>query len=165
MHPNVTGTLVWYYHICHREVWLMSHQLNPDQDDPNLDLGRFLQTQAYKRDHKEISIGHIKLDIFRRNKDHLVVGEVKKSSKYEESATMQLAFYLQELKEAGVQAVGELLFPTERRKVVVELTEEIEKKLGQVRQEILKIIYQESPPAPKKIAFCRNCAYAELCWV
>lgn len=39
---NVTGTLVWYYYICPREVWLMARQLTPDEDNPNIDLGRFI---------------------------------------------------------------------------------------------------------------------------
>jgi len=24
---RVTGTMVWYYYVCQREVWLMAHQL------------------------------------------------------------------------------------------------------------------------------------------
>ncbi len=30
---HVNGTLIWYYFICQREVWLMGHQLNPDEDN------------------------------------------------------------------------------------------------------------------------------------
>ncbi len=160
----VTGTLVWYYYICKREVWLMAHQIKPDQDDSNIDLGRFIQEHSYQRDKKEISVGHIKLDILRHDKGRLVVGEVKKSSKYETSATMQLAFYLLELRQAGVEAVGELMFPKEKKKIKVELNEKLISTLEEAKKNIVRIIYQEAPQAPQKIAFCRNCAYAELCW-
>ena len=39
---NVTGTLIWYYFICKREVWLMSRQLTPDQENTDLALGQIL---------------------------------------------------------------------------------------------------------------------------
>lgn len=161
---NVTGTLVWYYYICPREVWLMARQLTPDEDNPNIDLGRFISKNTYKRDKKEISVGHIKMDILRKEKGKLVIGEVKKSSRYEKSATMQLAFYLLELKERGVDAVGELMFPKEKKKVQVELTEELIAELEKAKREILRITYQDKPQPPKKIVFCRNCAYADFCW-
>ena len=45
---HVTATLVWYYYICHREVWLMGHQITPDQDDSNLELGRFVHTSVHE---------------------------------------------------------------------------------------------------------------------
>jgi CRISPR-associated exonuclease Cas4 len=161
---HVTGTLVWYYYICAREVWLMARNINPDQDDANVDLGRFISESTYQRDKKEISIGHIKLDIMRKEKGRLVVGEVKKSSKYVKSATMQLAFYLQELRELGIEAEGELMFPKEKKKIQVVLTPQIEEEIDKAKADILRIAYLEAPPAPKKISYCRNCAYAEFCW-
>ena len=42
--------------------------LVPDQDDANIDLGRFIQENTYQRE-KEISLGNIKLDILRNEKD------------------------------------------------------------------------------------------------
>lgn len=161
---HVTGTLVWYYYICQREVWLMARHLVPDQDNPNVDLGRFIGEKTYQRDKKEIAVGHIKLDVLRKENGQLVVGEVKKSSKFEKSAAMQLAFYLLELKEKGVEAVGELLFPKEKKKVRLELNDELVAEIERAKREILRIIYQDAAPEPKKIAFCRNCAYAEFCW-
>lgn len=161
---HVTGTLVWYYYICQREVWLMAHQITPDEDNPNIDLGRFIGEHTYQRDKKEISVGHIKLDILRKEKGRVVVGEVKKSSRFEDSATMQLAFYLLELRERGVEATGELLFPKERKKIRVELDDARTAELEKVRTDILRLIYQAAPPAPRRIGYCRNCAYAEFCW-
>lgn len=162
---NLTGTLIWYYYCCPREVWLMVHQINPDEDDANMDLGRFIHENTYDRDkQKEISIGHIKLDIVRQDKDGLVIGEVKKSSKYLQSARMQLAFYLRELKSRGIEAKGELLFPKEKRKEEVELTSELEHELDVAAREIESIAQQDTPPLLRKISLCRNCAYKEFCW-
>lgn len=161
---HVTGTLVWYYYICPREVWLMARNMLPDQDNANVDLGRFIGENTYQRDKKEVSLGNIRIDIMRRERGKLVIGEVKKSSKFEKSAMMQLAFYLLELKEVGIEAEGELMFPKEKKKVQVELTGELIAQVEKAKKDILRIIYLDKPQAPKKITFCRNCAYAEFCW-
>ncbi len=166
MHQDiqVTGTLIWYYYICKREVWLMAHQINPDEDNPNLDIGRFIQEYTYQRDKKEVSVGHIKLDIVKRSKDKIVVAEVKKSSKFENSATMQLAYYLYELEKMGLKAEGELRFPKERRVEKIELTDNLRRMLDEAVSDILKIVYLDKPLKPVKIGYCKNCAYAEFCW-
>jgi len=161
---NVNGTLIWYYYICKREVWLMSHSIEPDQSNSNIDLGRFIHEQAYKRTKKEISIGNIKVDTIRHENNQLVIGEVKKSSKFEHSAKMQLAFYLYELKKLGIEALGELLFPKEKKKINVTLDDNLINEINDAKRKILIIAYQEYPPKPDKIPFCRNCAYSEFCW-
>jgi CRISPR-associated exonuclease Cas4 len=161
---HVTGTLIWYYYICRRQVWLMSHQINPDEDDPNLDLGRFIHEQSYQRDKKEISLGNIKIDILRKDKNEIIVGEVKKSSKFEKSAKMQLSYYLSELERVGISARGELYFPKEKKKTLVVLTDQLRDELMSAVENILKIVYLDESPEPIKINWCRNCAYSEFCW-
>ena len=161
---NVTGTLIWYYYICHREVWLMARNVVPDQDNSNVDLGRFIHEQSYQREKKEISFGNIKLDIVKKGKEGLVIGEVKKSSKFESSARMQLAYYLSELEKAGLKAKGELCFPKEKKRENVELTDQLRAELDMAVRDILRIAYLDGPPGPVKIKWCKNCAYAEFCW-
>ncbi|MDK2821812.1 MAG: CRISPR-associated exonuclease Cas4 [Clostridia bacterium] len=161
---KINGTLIWYYFICKREVWLMARNLEPDQDDKNIDIGRFIQENSYERDKKEISFGNIKIDIIRKEDGQLVVGEVKKSSKFKESAKMQLLFYLSELKAAGLEAKGVLMFPKEKKREEVELTPEAQKQLQDVVKNILRIIYLDVPPKVEKIPFCKNCGYREMCY-
>lgn len=161
---NVNGTLVWYYTICKREVWLMSHGITPDQDDSNIDIGRFIHEDSYARDKKEISIGNVKFDILSEKDGYMMIGEVKKSSKYIESAKMQLAYYLLELKRNGIDGIGVLMFPKEKKREEVVLTDELIEELESVEKQILRICYESSPQEPKKINFCKNCAYAEFCW-
>ncbi|CCO07751.1 CRISPR-associated protein Cas4 [Desulforamulus hydrothermalis] len=151
---DVSGTLVWYYYICPREVWLISHQINPDQDNDNVSLGRYIGENTYLREKKEISVGNSKIDVFHTEDGKMVIGEVKKSSKYKESARMQLAFYLSELKKRGIIARGELRFPKEKVREEVILDERTEQGLDKVRREILRIVYMEKPPQPVKIQFC-----------
>jgi CRISPR/Cas system-associated exonuclease Cas4 (RecB family) len=35
----ITGTLLWYYAICKREVWLMAHSIAPDEENQALEMG------------------------------------------------------------------------------------------------------------------------------
>lgn len=161
---EITGTLVWYYFICKREVWLMGHQIYPDQENDYLEIGRFIDEHSYAREKKEISIGNIKIDRLWREGSQLVIGEVKKSSSYLESATYQLLYYIDTLRKMGIEARGELLFPEEKRREVIEWTEEGQKKLYQALQEIENLLLQPKPPAPVKKRVCHKCAYQEYCW-
>ena len=162
---NVTGTLIWYYYACQREVWLMTHQVNPDEDDPNMDLGRFIHETSYLRQtHKEILIGHVKLDIVRFEDGIPVIGEVKKSSKYLRAAKMQLAYYLLQLKRLGLNARGELRVPKEKKVEGVQLTPELEGQLVDVERAIQRLATSMVPPPAKRIGLCKSCAYQELCW-
>lgn len=161
---NVTGTFIWYYYICHRQVWLMSRRIVPEQDDPNIEIGRFIHEMSYPRHKKEINLGHIKIDIVMKGKDGFVVAEVKKTSKFITSARMQLAYYLIELEKLGLYTSGELRFPEEKRVEKIELTSQLRQELEEAVRDILRIAYLEKPPQPKKINFCRKCAYAEFCW-
>ncbi|GAB6085163.1 CRISPR-associated protein Cas4 [Alkaliphilus crotonatoxidans] len=161
---RVTGTLIWYYYICKREVWLMSRQLVPDQENTNVEIGRFMHEQSYPREKKEISLGNIVLDVVKNEKGQLIIGEVKKTSKFKESARMQLLFYLKELKNMGIEAAGSLMFPKEKEREEIVLTPEKEQELESAIKEILKIMYQSKPPAVKKISYCKSCAYNEICY-
>ncbi|MCD6472600.1 CRISPR-associated protein Cas4 [Candidatus Aerophobetes bacterium] len=162
---KITGTLIWYYYVCPREVWLMAHELNPNQEDSFLEIGRLIHDDSYKREKKEISVSNMKIDLIKKRDGELIVGEIKKSSHFELPARMQLAFYLYKLRKRGIDAKGELLIPKEKKKIRVELTPNIENELEKASQNIKEIINQEKPPQPAKIRFCRNCAYREFCWV
>lgn len=165
-----TPTLIWYYYICPREVWLMSRHLEPHQGNPFVEIGRLMSQETYKRDRKEIIIqtqeqsGGMVIDLIKVKGEDLVVAEVKKSSRFEKSATMQLAYYLFRLKMLGIEAKGELLFPKEKKKICVILTEKLEKELFDAQNEIKKLTSLEKPPEVKLIKFCKKCGYQELCW-
>jgi len=143
----------------------MAHQLEAYQDNPFLELGRFFQEESYKRERKSIRLENIEIDFIKQQDGELVVAEVKKSSRFEKSATMQLAFYLRLLREYGLTARGELRFPREKKRREVFLTNELLDELERAEKEILRIIALPQPLQEKQIPFCRNCAYREFCWV
>jgi len=143
----------------------MSHELNPEEDNPFLEIGRLIHEDSYKREKKEISVGNMRIDLIKKANGEVIIGEVKKSSRFEKSARMQLAFYLYRLKEKGINATGELLIPKEKKKISVELTLDVENELMEVFKKIREIISEEKPPEPVKNRYCSNCAYREFCWV
>jgi CRISPR-associated exonuclease Cas4 len=161
---KITGTLIWYYFVCKREVWLMSREINSNQDNQLLEIGRIIAEESYRREIKEINFGNIKIDLIKKKNGELWVCEIKKSSRFLKPAEMQLAFYLLQLKKQGIEARGELLIPKEKKRFEVELTDEIKEELYKAISEIKEIVSMEKPPPPEKNRFCSKCSYYEFCW-
>lgn len=161
---EVNGTLIWYYHICPREVWLMSHSIVPDQQYDAIDYGRFLHEQSYKRNKKEIAFGNVTFDVLLETGDQLVIGETKKSSTYMEASKWQLLYYLQVLEEAGIHAKGMLLYPEERKRVPVELDMNAKAILEATKEAIADLQRQENPPKVNRCRYCYHCGYREYCY-
>ena len=160
---NIGGTLIWYYYICKREVWLIGHGIEPEQENDYIALGRHIHEIFYQRRKKELTIDNtIKIDILPGRR---VIGEIKKSTRYLESAKMQVAFYLYYMKkEKGVKMNGLLLIPEERKRLKVSLTPEVERELEKAIKDIEGIISMERPPSAVKIPYCKKCAYRSMCW-
>lgn len=161
---KITGTYIWYYFICKREVWLLAHGINADQEEQHMDIGRFIHKTAYDRDRKEIEFSGMKFDLVKNKDGDIIVGEIKKTSKYMKSSKMQLLLYLEELEKTGIHAKGLLLIPEEKTREEVILDDEAKQILSDVKQEILLIAQETIPPKAIKIHYCRSCAYSEMCW-
>lgn len=161
---EVNGTLMWYYMICKREVWLMSRNIVPDQKDVNIDIGRFIHEISYNRNKKEIEFGNVKFDVLVSSKDEIVIGETKKSSKFLEASKIQLLYYLRELKKAGINSKGVLLYPEEKKRIEVELNEEAEQLLEKIENQVKSIIDGDISPPIEKNNYCRRCGYKEYCY-
>lgn len=161
----VNGTLVWYYHICKRQVWFMGRGIKPYQGFHLLEEGKALSEIVFKRlsKRKEVLIdGKIKVDLIKGK----MVFEVKKSSKFLEASIMQIKFYLYYFEVfKGVFLEGFLVFPKERRKIGVKLESGDRKRIKKVIKEIREIIERPLPPPLERNRFCKKCAYKEMCWV
>ena len=142
----------------------MARHIIPAQDETNISLGRMIKENSYERDKKEIRVDNVVIDLVKKDNGKILIAEVKKSSSFQDSAKKQLLYYLYLLKTKGVIAKGELLFPKEKKRIKVELTEDIEKELLSTITEIEKIIELDSPPRLQKTRFCPKCGYKELCW-
>jgi CRISPR-associated exonuclease Cas4 len=53
----------------------------------------------------------------------------------------------------------------DKKRFVIELTEENERKLLEILEDIEKILSKNTPPKPKFESKCRKCAYYEYCFL
>ncbi|MFQ5627838.1 MAG: CRISPR-associated protein Cas4 [bacterium] len=160
---SITGVMMNYYHVCSTELWYFSHDINMNYDSDIVALGRLVGEEHYTRDAKEIlMLEHIRID---RITPDGYIHEVKKSDRAESAHVWQLKYYLWVLLQNGFGRLkGVLEFPKQRKRVVVDLTEENQRQMAEKMTAIKKIMAQPLPPKPRKIAFCRRCSYRELCW-
>ena len=158
----ITGTLLWYYAICKREVWLMAHNITPDEEHQSLEIGRVVHESFYTRMKKEIEAEGMKIDIIGSRDGH--VYEVKTSSKFLQATRLQLGYYLLRLEHMGIKTRGIIAVPRERRRINVELDSELREQVVSALKEISMLCIQPLPPPAKRIPFCRRCAYRDFCW-
>ena len=158
----ITPYIFQSYLTCPREAWLQYHSILSDQDHEFLLIGRLVHQTSYRRDRKEIFVDQLlKIDLFRDN----LVAEVKKSSRHEAAAELQLSYYLYYLKhEKGLNFEGVLLFPKERKRKRVVLTPEKESAIEELLRKMQAVLLADKPPPPKKTKFCRSCAFRDFCW-
>lgn len=165
MSDKITGSLINAFYICPRKAWLTAHEMGPESDNNYIEIGKILSEETYKRERKEIIFENMKIDLVKKKNGDIIIGEVKKSSKGEKAAIMQLIYYLYRFKKHSFYVKGELLIPKERKRIPVELTEDIESELKEAFSRIERTMEQSRPPEPVKIRYCTNCAYREFCWV
>jgi len=161
--PTITGTQVNYYLICHRKLWLFTHNINMEHTSEAVEIGSLVHEQSYTRRNKEIVLEGIKIDFF--DKNHGVIHEVKKSKKMEEAHFWQLKYYIHYFRKLGLQVTGKIDYPLIRKTQSVELTEDDEMKLALMLEDIAKINERELPPNVIKSKICKQCSYYELCYV
>lgn len=142
----------------------MAHELNPEQENPLLELGRLMHEESYSREKKGFETKGMKIDLIKKENGKIIVGDIKKSDRFLKSATMQLAYYLWRLKAMGAEISGELLIPKSKKKITVNLTPEIATEIETAISDISQLIQKPSPPAVKKNRFCGRCAYKEFCY-
>ena len=135
-----------------------------EQESDNVSLGKQLHENSYKREKEFLIDNLINVD-FIKNKDPIEIHEVKKTQSMEKSHEYQLLYYMLYLKkEKDIDnTVGYLNYPTLRKGINIQLTEEKEKELEEILNDIIEIINSDIPK-PKKTRICRKCAYFEFCF-
>lgn len=164
-----TGTQVNYLAVCHRKLWLFSHDITMEHQNDAVTLGRLLDESTYNTQQKGVTIDErIKLDWvdLKDNADGTkTVHEVKKSKSVEAAHRLQMLYYLAVLREKGVEARGQLDYPLLKRTERVELDEAAEAELQAALETLEAIVESDDvPPRLTKKAFCAQCAFFDLCW-
>lgn len=162
---KVNGTLINYFVHCKRQCYLHGNRLNMEDNSELVKVGKALHDVRNDEHDKEIEIENIKVDKLTR--DYLI--EVKKSDADQEAAKWQLLFYLSVLKSKGIVRKGKLqIMEKNKSKVktmVLELSEENEKELREMSDEIGALIAGEAIPPVLNKASCKKCAYYEYCYI
>lgn len=83
-----TGTQVNYYFICHRKLWLFSHNIAMEKESDVVTMGKILHEESYKKVEKDVMMERIAID-FVEKKGRIVIHEVKKSKKMEKAHVYQ----------------------------------------------------------------------------
>ena len=164
MEERITGVMIYYYFVCSRKLWYFCHQINMEDKNENVQLGKLLDENSYKRDDKHIEIdGIINIDfIHEKNELH----EIKKSKSIEEAGIWKVKYYLYYLKKRNVDGLhGVIDYPLLKKNVDVELSDEDCKKLDDIIKEIISVKNQEYPPKLEEKKICKKCAYYDLCFI
>ncbi len=161
---KITSSLIEAFVYCPRQAWLLSRQLIGNQDDDNLGIGRWIAETSYNREQKEVSLSSGKADAITQKDGKTIVVEVKKSSKYLQTARFQVLFHLLKLKEQGVKAKGEIRVPKEKKTESVELSDENERLLNSFLEQINKTLDSDVLPPAEFATKCKKCSYIEFCF-
>ncbi len=161
---EIGGSLLASFLVCQRQAWLSYHGIEGDHDNDFLREGTYIHEEAYKRNKNSQTIGGSNIDTTKTKEGKLIIGEVKKSSHCIEAARMQLAYYLYELKEVGVEATGVLQFPQEKKTEEVVLTKELEEELKTYLEKLQEMFQIALPPKAIWKKYCETCSYCESCW-
>lgn len=127
-------------------------------------LNELIHEKSYSRENKEVHFENMSFD-FVKKKDGITIFEVKKSSKLTKPAKYQLLYYLWSMKKSGIDAKGILVYPEERKREKIELTQNLKKEMENILEGIEEIISLNKPPKAKKRPYCKKCSFFELCMV
>ena len=160
---SYVNTLV-YTKVCKRKLWYFYNEIQMEQGNENVEIGKVLDEETYKRDKKHINIDNIINIDFIRSKG--ILHEVKKSNKIEEASILQVKYYLYFLHKKGVTNIkGKIDYPLLKQSVDIELNEEDIVNIEQILNNINEIVYKTIPPKLEKKRICKSCAYYDLCFI
>lgn len=164
MEKEITGVMVYYYKVCQRKLWYFYHEIQMEQDNENVRIGKILDEETYKKDEKHINIDNIINIDFIRSQG--VLHEVKKSRKIEEASIWQVKYYLYYLQKKNISGMkAKIDYPLLKKTMEVELSEEDANEMEKILAQIREIVEQNTLPELKKKAICRSCAYYDLCFI
>ncbi|XCP87034.1 CRISPR-associated protein Cas4 [Roseburia hominis] len=164
MKKEITGVMIYYYKVCPRKLWYFYHEIQMEQGNENVQIGKILDEETYKRDDKHINIDNIINIDFIRSQG--ILHEIKKSKKIEEASILQVKYYLYYLQKKNVSGIkAKIDYPLLKKTVEVELSEQDVMEIEAVLEEIETIVDREVPPKLHKKNICKACAYYDLCFI
>ena len=164
MEKQISGMMFYYYFVCKRKLWLFSNEIQLEDENEDVKLGKLIDENTYSKESKHIMIDNtINIDFI---KDWKILHEIKKQKSIEEAAIWQIKYYLYFLKKRGIiLEKGILDYPKLKKREEIFLKESDEKEIEIIVQEIKRIINEEKLPKIEKLKICKKCAYFEYCYI
>lgn len=161
---KITGLMINYYFVCKRKLWYNSRNINLEEENENVQMGKLIDENNYNLETKQIMIEEtVNIDFIRHWK---VIHEVKKSKSIEEAAIWQVKYYIYFLKQRGIDIEkGIIDYPVVKERKEVFLTSEDEKILKDILKDIEKICLDEKIPPVINEKMCKQCSYYEFCYI
>ena len=161
---NITGVMIYYYFICERKLWYFINEINMEQNNELVSMGKILDETTYTREKKNIMIDNtINVDFI---KDGAVLHEVKKTKAIEEAGIWQIKYNMYYLEKRGIQNIkAKIDFPLLRESKEITLEQNDREVLENVMKNIEELAKKEIPPTRTDSKICRKCAYYDLCYV
>lgn len=168
-HQNIGGTLIAYYHLCHRKLWLHARHVRMENATSNSHVaeGKLLGETTYNRRSQkwqELDLGFVKIDHFDPSTN--TIREVKKSPKLEHAHIAQVQYYLYVLEQRGITgATGIIEYPKQRKTTNVILDPNVRKEIQGWLAEIHRISQLTQCPDLVRKSYCKSCAFYDFCFV
>lgn len=161
----MNGTLINYYYICKRKLWLSYNKINLESNSEDVLIGKELHNELNKSKNTEIELDGIKID--KLTDDYVI--EIKKSDSNLKASIMQLKYYLYILNSYNIKKDGKLKIIEKdktTRDIKIKYDKKVEKEVKDTIIEIEKIINNSTIPSINKdIKKCKKCSYYEFCWI
>lgn len=156
--------MVYYYFICERKLWYFINEINMEQNNELVSIGKILDETTYTREKKNIMIDNtINIDFI---KNGAILHEVKKTKSIEEAGIWQVKYYMYYLEKRGIQNIkAKIDFPLLRESKKITLEQSDREILDNVIKNIEEIAKKEIPPKVIDSKICKKCAYYDLCYV
>ena len=137
---RISGLMMNYYFVCKRKLWCFSRNLNFEETNENVKMGKLIDESRYSFETKQITI--------------------------EEAAIWQVKYYIYFLKKRGIEIEkGIIDYPEIRERKEIILSEEDEIRLEKILKEIEEICKNENSPEVINGKQCKKCAYYEYCYI
>lgn len=163
---EITGTMINYYFVCHRELWLFVNGFSMEQTSELVYEGKLIHEESYSQRssrYEEVAIDGIRVDYY--DAKNRVIHEVKKSNKVDHAHAWQLKYYMYVFEQHGVNGVrGILEYPALRKTKEILLSDVDRCRIREIMTDIGNIVAQDYCPPLAKKGICRNCSYYDFCY-